>query len=480
MANSTWLTSLDVTSFVKNMMQRQTLSIDKATQKQLNQLTATQTGFSTQVSVLGQLQSLISTLRTNVSQAVAAFDPDYKIASSDPDSLAAELIDAEDSDLVAATHQVVVTTLAQAETYSSNNFSSTATPGAETLDITVAGVNFSVNIAASDTLQMISDKINTAANTNSAAVTASVVSTGSNQYQLVITSNNTGTANAVSVTGDTTLGLAERLAATNAVFTFDGISFSKSSNSDIQTHGLSINLLNTGTNYITVSATNTADNVKNALQKVVDAYNQVVTLIQKTQASPLVLTDADGNKVTVSQDNGALTPILAQLQSTMSELFDDNDGYESLSSIGIVPADAQSLPVQTANGDTSTIYITGLLKLDAAAGLYTPPVTLSSALADNFSAVQTLLTDEDNGILTKLDELVDPLLGSIPRTLLDTQSRASQRATEVTRQIEDIKDKADVLKQSLLLKYAQLEMSMSSMQSTGIFLAQQLQAARPK
>ncbi|MDP2689841.1 MAG: flagellar filament capping protein FliD, partial [Deltaproteobacteria bacterium] len=139
-----------------------------------------------------------------------------------------------------------------------------------------------VSVDATTTLASLKDSIN---NLN-AGVTASVVNDGSpaNPYRLIISSNTTGTANAVTITqNDTTLLFSTTLqAAQDASVNVDGLTYTRSTNniSDIIT-GVTLDLKSAdAVNPLTLSVSRDTDEITKRIQAFVDGYNGVVDYIK--------------------------------------------------------------------------------------------------------------------------------------------------------------------------------------------------------
>ncbi len=121
-----------------------------------------------------------------------AFDVFRTTLSSDTSTAAADILSVSTNSTAASgTYSLKVTQLAQSEKISSASFAGTDTALSIAGDILISGKV--VNIAATDTLADIKDKIN-AVNTgsNPSDVTASIVSHSSTDYHLVLTSDETG------------------------------------------------------------------------------------------------------------------------------------------------------------------------------------------------------------------------------------------------------------------------------------------------
>jgi len=116
------------------------------------------------------------------------------------------------SGALTGTHTLTVNTLAQAQQVVSKAYTSNNLGLNETGAFTING--HSISVTTSDTLSSLASKINAA----TAGVTASVVSTGANQYQLSITSNKSGVAQTISAV-DTTGSVLSDLSIANGANT---------------------------------------------------------------------------------------------------------------------------------------------------------------------------------------------------------------------------------------------------------------------
>ena len=203
------------------------------------------------------------------------------VTSSDDDAISATSSGAP----AAGTYSITVSSLAQAISMASSNFADTisAAIGIGTLTITT-GTNSPVTVtinSSNNTLSGVRDAINSAG----AGVTATIINDGSSApYRLLITANDTGTANSFSVadslSGGQALGITQIQAATDAQFVINGASITKSSNSISDViDGVTINLKQLTANPVTLKVEKDVDSVVDALNKFVSAYNAVNTFI---------------------------------------------------------------------------------------------------------------------------------------------------------------------------------------------------------
>ncbi len=179
------------------------------------------------------------------------------------------------------TYAITVSSLAQARTMASSNFADadTTSAGTGTLVFQVGtGDPVTVTIdSTNNTLTGIRNAINAA----DAGVTATIINDGSGSpYRLLLTSNDTGTANAFTVTnnlsGGTDLGLTETQAAADAVFTVNSIAITKSSNtiSDV-IDGVTLNLKALTSSPVSITVTNDVDSIVSAFKDFATAYNDL-------------------------------------------------------------------------------------------------------------------------------------------------------------------------------------------------------------
>ena len=256
-------------------------ALDKALSAPITMMKAQETPLNNQLSAWQAIGSDISTLS---SSAAALGQPSlfqsYTAISSDTSVATAQA----SSSAIPGTYNVTVSSLATAGVIASQGVAATSTAVASssttgTFNITVNGTTTDValNSTTGYTLADLAQAINNA----NAGVTASIINNGatSDPYQLVLTSNNTGTNYAPSVTdnltGGTSLNFTTYQSAANAKLSYEGISISSQSNTVKNViPGVTLNLASTGSTTITVGLdTQTIDN---AVSSFISAYNKVI------------------------------------------------------------------------------------------------------------------------------------------------------------------------------------------------------------
>ena len=289
------------------------------------------------------------------------------------------------------TYSLLVSSLASAQSMASSNFSAlSSATGTGTFTITKGGEDFDVVIDSENaTLSGVLNAINHA----NAGVTATILNDGSeNPYRLVITANETGTANSFQITG----ALAESLGittpimeATDAQFTVNGVAVSNSSNSisDVIS-GVTLNLTAPTTEPVTITVGKDTDAIVEAFNEFISAYNEINSYIN-SQFTYNATTESAG----VLSGDSTLRNIQGLLQNN------------------IVTSVANQFTTYAVAGQVGVNFTRdGSLSLDED--------KFREALSDNPTSVAALfLGDDTPGILSNLqsvlDGITDPLAGPI-------------------------------------------------------------------
>ncbi len=249
------------------------------------------------ISAYGTLRSAVTELRLPMRQLSSAESLTAFSASSSNENIGVT-VDATKASR--GTYSVEVTSLASAQALASRDVFAdrdSTSVGQGTLTLTVGGKITDIVIDDSnDTLQGLANAINEA----DAGVSAGVIDTG-NGYQLVFSADESGTANAVSisVSGDSEgtatdhqglsrfafnddmdvdSGLQETIAATDAVMSINGVEVTRSSNSfENVIDGLSFDITETGSSIIKVEQD--YDAVADRVAGFVEQFNALQTTI---------------------------------------------------------------------------------------------------------------------------------------------------------------------------------------------------------
>jgi flagellar hook-associated protein 2 len=420
----------------------------------INTLNTKVTNTQAKISSLGTIKSLASSFQTALKnltsslQANSVTSSDSTVASATASSAAA-----------AGTYSLNVTTLAQAQSLATSgqaSDTSAISTGASTVTFTVGTTSTDVTIAAGATLQDIRAAINGA----NLGVTATIVNDGSGTpYRLSLSSNKEGTSNAISsitvqAGGDTAVNnllayttsqppassMQQTVAATNAVFTVNGIAMTKSSNTVSDAiQGVTLTLTNNSTATLTVARDTAA--ISTATSGFVDAYNALYSQL-KIRASYGSATTAAGDLA----GDGTLRLMTDQLRSIFSTAATPASGgtLTNLSQVGI---------------STQT---DGSLKLDS--------TKLNGAIASNFSDVSNLFTSA-TGFATRMNAWATSVVktGGTIDTHTDSLNTSIKRYND---QISTLEVRMTALQKQYTTTYTNLNTMLNSMNSTSAYLTQ--------
>lgn len=462
--------SFDSASIVTKLMEIERIPFDRLTEKK--------TSYDAKISALGSIKSSLSSFQT----ALAGLTSGSSFQASSATSSDASLVKATGtSGAVVGNYSIDVSQLAQSQkVVATGQADATAVIGSGTLTIdlgtisggtfdavtgTYSGASFTANAAGSfnitidssnNTLEGIRDAINAA----DAGVTASIINDGdpTNPYRLVLSSTASGSSESVriAVAGDASLSsllsqdpagvqnLSEKVTAQDALFTVDGISITKSSNTVtdvIQGVTLDLGGVTSGTP-VTVSASQDTDSAKSAVEAFVKAYNDLNAEIRKQTESG---TEGVGGGALAS--DSTTRQILSSVRDEMTQAVTGLTGsYTTLSSIGV------------------SFQLDGTISLDE--------TKLDAAIQDDSQNVADLFSSAD-GYGTRLDSVVSDML-SLNGTIESRTDAFEQRISSIEDQQLNMEGRLDRTEQRLRAQFTALDVLLSSMESTGNFLTQQL------
>ena len=455
----------------------------------VTQLQSQQSGVQAKLSAYGQVQSSLSSLDnaltvlksgsafqaaqatvtgTGVSATVSgtAAPASYSVTVSS----VAQAQAAASSPLAKASTVVGTGTLTiQLGTYNSTGNTFTAQAGSSPVNITINSSN--------DTLGGIAAAINSA----SAGVTASIVTDNSGS-RLVVSSSNTGTANAFKLTvadsdGNNTdtsglsqiafdptaaagagKNLTQTQAAADAQYSINGLSLTSSTNSITSAiAGVTLNLTqapspgSTLQAQVTVSSDTTG--VTNSVNTFVQAYNGLVNL-----ESSLTSYNASTNTASTLTGQTPMFELSSQLRSILgSQVSVVSGGLSWLADVGI---DFQS---------------NGTLSLNT--------TKFAAALSANPTAVQQLFskatgTGNQQGFAVQLASSVESMLA--PRGLVaGTQSSLQSTISTMDNQITQMQARLAQTQQQLIAQYSKLNADLVTAQQNQVALANALAGLPP-
>ncbi len=447
---------IDFGPIVELLVQAKAIPIDRINQQKLNTQEKL-TEFGSLGTKLLSLQSAANSLRTRLS-----FDKNQiNVTSASTQTL---LTASASSTVAAGTYTVTVEQLASAHQIVSdaaNAVSSTDTDivgGASgTFSFSVGGgATQTVNLGATGTLEDLRNGINDLG----AGVSASILNTGTEAvpaYRLVLSSNDTGASNDITISADnTTLDMFTTVDTFQAALdskiklgiddpvgppVTTAVTITRSSNTITDAiEGLTLNLqADDILSPVTLSVTQDNEAVKEGITAFVDAYNDVVTFVNERS---LYDTETQERGIFVG-DSLARTVLDRIRQSTFSQISGLTT-YTGASQIGF--------ETQTADGT---------IKLNE--------TTLDAALSSNYSAVRDLFVQNPTTGTEGIAELVVDAVDNLDDVVFGA---LTLRQNSLTKQIDDFAEKISVQEAALgryeeqqRIKFAELDGLLASLQS---------------
>ena len=443
-------------------------NLETAEKSRLTPITKQQSSFSAKLTAFGTLKSSLEKFQTaNTTLNDAALFKSTVATSSSTDLSVTTAAGA-----APGIYKVNVTQLAQAQSLRTtatvaNTSDALGDTSAEsrTLIIKQDGKEKPLEIKLTKdqtSLASMRDAINNA----NGGVSASIVKVKDDDYQLVLTSTETGLTNkmSVSVTGDQKLnellsfnnpdvigsGMSQIVEAKDAELTVNGINITRSNNTVTDApEGLTLNL-NKVANDITVTVTQSDDKAKAAVKSWVDAYNSLVdtigTLTKYTSVD--AGTDAQDNSNGALLGDGSVRTIQTGIRAQFSASANEGS-YQTLSQMGITQDPAS-----------------GKLKIDND--------KLSASLKTNSLDVQALLVGDGKttGMTSKIGKLVDGYLAD-DGVIDSAQDSINTTLKKLTKQYLSVSSSIDDTIARYKTQFTQLDTLMSKLNNTSTYLTQQ-------
>ncbi|MGO8717921.1 MAG: flagellar filament capping protein FliD [Acidobacteriaceae bacterium] len=277
---------------------------------QLTQLKSEDTAYTTLGTDLSNLTTSLQAL-TDFQGVLASME-----GSSSNDSVVT--LTAASNTAIAGSHTVVVSTLAQTNSYYSEDFANSSDLVTGSLTLTVHGTPQTINAdSGGDTLTQFAANINNA----EIGVTANVI-TDSGGQRLSLTSNTSGAVGGFTVssaltdatTPSNTIAFTQAQPGSDASFTVDGISETSSSNTVSNAiPGVTFQLLASApSSPVQIEITNNNSDVETAINTFVTNYNQAMSDINTQEGN-----DSSGNPEPLF-GNPNLAMLQEQLQSALT------------------------------------------------------------------------------------------------------------------------------------------------------------------
>lgn len=412
----------------------------------INRLQTKQSQVSAQISAYGALKSKISDFQSAMSALGSASSFQlYQGQSSDESIFTASV----DSNALAGSYSIDVQSLAERDKIAFGPFTdSNSTVGSGTLNLSVGSDTFSIAVAAGDSLADIRNAINDAS--DNTGVTATLVNSDDGT-RLVLSSDDTGTANAlqVTVTGDgdgndtdnaglsaftyvsTGTNFATSISsATDAVMDIDGFTVTSSSNTISDAiEGISFTAKSLGSASLEVTRDDEA--IVEAVNGFAEAFNALRTEIDNQRSGQL---EADSTLLSIEQS--IFNVLNAGSDITGSSFKYLIEAGVSIDKEGVMQVDSEQV-TQTLNSDfNSFVSLFGAENQGYAARL--------ESLASGWLANDGLIDAREEGLNTQLDRLEDDELRMEARLeLVEARIRAQYTALDTL--VSEISNSGDFL-----------------------------------
>ncbi|QSX32730.1 flagellar filament capping protein FliD [Shewanella avicenniae] len=371
-------------------------------------LNADQAEATSKISAIGSLKSAISSFvdsLTNLGKAETFGG--YSTKRSNFDYFTATASEAA----AAGSYKIQVDQLAESQKLATGIVTDvTEALGSGSLGFTVDGDSFSVDIDGDDSLQDIVSKINEAE--DNVGVTATIIN-GDAGAQLVLTSNETGTANNITVAATADLvgskldtlfnNMTEIQPAKQATVYIDGLLVTSNSNTlDNAITGVTLDLTDADPNEtttLTVSANTSKP--KEAIDAFVEAYNEMMTTVKNLSSF-----NADTETGSVLQGDSTIRSIQSQFRTAISSMFDTGDGTMALTNFGISTTREGTLEVDSDKlDDALKNNAVGLTQFFTAED--TGFAARLSAIGESYTQTGGILDSRNESYERKLDRIAD-------------------------------------------------------------------------
>ncbi|GLQ01076.1 flagellar hook-associated protein 2 [Methylophaga thalassica] len=436
-------TGLDLESIVTGLMDIERQPLDRLESKQST--------INAQISAYGSFKSKLSTFQSAMeSLSSASSFKVFQANSQDEDLFTATAT----STAATGSYNIDVTQIATRDKLASSAFTDyNTTVGEGTLTISVGSESFDVTIDSSNSsLAQIRTAINNAS--ENTGVTASII-TDDSGARLVLTSNETGTDNAisVSVSGDSdgndsdasglsafvyssggTQNLSSISSAKDAIVSIDGFTVTSSSNSIANAiDGVTLNVKDVGSS--TLDITRDDDAILESVNEFASAYNALMTEIKSQRNGQL---EADSTLLTI--------------ESQVRDVFNSGASITGSSFSYLIQAGI-------------SINKEGVMTVDED--------KVNEVLSSDFTSFANLFSAEGEGFANRLESLADSWLQT--DGLIDSKEEGlNARLTSLDRQKEQMEARLEMTETRLRAQYSAMDTLVSNLQSQGDYLISQL------
>jgi flagellar hook-associated protein 2 len=424
-----------------------------------------------EVSAYGALKSTLASFSSSLTflKTTSNFQQNT-LTSADPTVFTAT---SASGDIAPGVFGVEVRALAEAHKVMTTGFTDQDTViGTGSLTISVGNDSFTVNIDSNnDTLAQISSAINSA--TDNTGVSATIVNvddgSGGTEAKLILSSDNTGTDNEITITVDdddlddtdasglsafyydtsdatTPERMTEINTAVDAEIYIDGQKVLSSSNTVVDAiDGVTITALKEDTgNVHSLTVTTDTDTIKSNINSFVTNYNTLRTFLNDvTEFDP-----ATGEAAVLLGD-ATTRNLTTQLRTTISDVVTGiSSQFTTLVDIGITTTSTGTLTVNSTK--------------------------LNAALASSTEDISELFSST-NGVATKLDSVVNEYIKV--DGLLDSKTNGlNATIVNINEDLQALQLRLDSLETRLLAQFSAMDSIVAQLNTTSSFLTQQFEA----
>ena len=389
-----------------------------------------------------ELSSLLEDLSTNIEELQGGLTAGFAATVAEGAGFTAST----SSGAIAGIYSVDVTSLATSEMEVSQGFADPSAAGTlsqGTLTVNIAGTDVDVVVdGTNDSLDGLAASLN-----DVDGISAYVLNTGigATPYQLVVSSDASGTANTLSfdtsglVGAGTVPTFTETVAGADAQLTLNGLAVSSASNDVEAVPGLTLHLTEAGLGPSTVEVSVDNTTIEEQIQGFVDAYNEV---INHYEVNSVYNAEAEIEGPLATDSTARRT--VDQIGDIVSNVYAVDGGLSILAQIGI------------------STEQDGTLSLDLEA--------LNTALDDSVDDVFELITSDDgplSALKTQIDDVyVDPDNGTLESRQDTLQDSIEDLQGRIDDEDERLADQAETLRG----QFTAMEQAMAELQSTALFL----------
>lgn len=438
-------------------------SLQASEKSALTPISTQQSSYTAKLSAYGTMKSALTTFQT----ANTALNNADLFSSTKTTSSSTAFSATTAAGAVAGKYTVSVSQLAAAQTLTSavqtSNTTALATSDS-TITIQQANGKDPVTVsvsAANSSLTGIRDAINK----SDAGVTASIIKVSDGSYRLSMTSDDTGTDNAMtlSVTGDSALqsmlnydgsstsNMTQSVEAKNAQLTVNNVAIESSSNTISDAlEGITLNLSDVTTGNQTLTITKDTSKASSAVSAWVTAYNT----LQDSFASLTKYTAVDAGTDAQDTSNGALLgdSTLRTIQSQLKSMLTNaqsSSTYKTLAQIGV-----------------TTDPTSGQLELDSD--------KLTTALTDNPDGVKAMIVGDGKttGIATTIGNNITSWLSSTGIVQAATDG-VSKTLNNLTQKYNEASTRIDDTIARYKTQFTALDVMINKLNSTSSYLTSQ-------